>query len=692
MNKDRDMAGGSCPALETRGLSAGYDGRAIIEDINISAAKGSIVSLIGPNGAGKSTLMKALSGQLPALLGEVLVGGRRLSEISAGERARKIAVMYTGRVKRGPVSCFDLVSEGRYPYTGFWGNLGPSDSKLVEAVMQKTDTLVYRNKDFNKLSDGQKQRVLLARALAQEPEILLLDEPVSYLDLKYQLELMELISSLACQKENPITIIMSLHDMSLVKRYSDQVIMLRDGHIMNKRPDEQAPDNIGPQLISGLFDVDERLLEALTGLGGGAQDAKAPELIDERNSDRSGQESALRKGFTTGTCAALACQGAGILLLEGIRPHVLSLMTPAGIRVNVSPVSAGYNEGFIEDSIEDSIKGSIKGSVEGSVQDPNEGRKRSAYCTIRKYAGDDPDVTDGIHIRADLTLTAAEGIVIKGGEGVGRVTKPGLDQPVGEAAINHVPRQMIRDVLMELADRYSYKGGFEIVISAIGGSDIALRTMNGALGIVGGISIIGTSGIVEPMSEKALIDTIKISVDQALSMGNGDMILTPGNYGADYIKNSPLNDLDVPVVQMSNYVGEALDHTAGKGSAGRVLLVGHTGKLVKLAASVMNTHSSYGDSRREVFVCYAAMAGAGPDCLRELYESVSSDRCIDILIRYNILEKTSGLIMKAIEEALSRRVKGAFETGAVLFSSHGLFGITDNGRKILEAFGIREMD
>ena len=299
---------------------------------------------------------------------------------------------------------------------------------------------------------------------------------------------------------------------------------------------------------------------------------------------RSGQKM-LRCGYTTGTCAALAAAGAARLLLTGRRPASLCLRTPKGWPVEVEP-----------DALE----------LEGG----------EARCAVRKDAGDDPDVTDGMLVWASVRLTGAPGVLIDGGEGVGRVTKPGLDQPVGAAAINRVPRQMIAEAVQTELDAAGWGGGAEVIVSIPGGAERAGRTFNPLLGIEGGLSVLGTSGVVEPMSEEAIVATIEVELRQAAHASpRGRLILTPGNYGADYLAARGLDRLGAPVVRCSNFIGEALDMAAAERFR-QVLLVGHIGKLVKLAGGIMNTHSRMADCRTELFCAHAAAAGASAGLCR----------------------------------------------------------------------------
>lgn len=359
----------------------------------------------------------------------------------------------------------------------------------------------------------------------------------------------------------------------------------------------------------------------------------------------------LRCGYTTGSCAALAAAGAAELLLTGKAPERLSLLTPKGLTVEVVPEFC---------------------RIEG----------KSALCGVRKDAGDDPDVTDGIVICASVEKTV-RGLEIDGGEGVGRVTRPGLDQPVGAAAINRVPRQMILAAAEAVCTACGYGGGLKIAISAPGGEALAKRTFNSQLGIEGGISILGTSGIVEPMSERAIVDTVALEIRQAAALGAKRLILTPGNYGLDYLTQQLPELGEIRRAKCSNYIGDAIDIAALEGFR-EVLLVGHVGKLVKLAGGIMNTHSKTADGRRELFCAHAAICGADTAICRELMEQVSSDGCLAVLEKNGLRERAMESLLSSIQEHLDRRSAGAMEIGALLFSNeYGLLGLTEGGVALL---------
>ena len=318
----------------------------------------------------------------------------------------------------------------------------------------------------------------------------------------------------------------------------------------------------------------------------------------------------------------------------------------------------------------------------------------------RVHCASDPDSLDGVILparhKAIVDATAphvmepdAPGVRIFGGEGVGRVTKPGLDQPVGEAAINHVPRQMIAEALEREAENAAYTGGFAVTISIEGGAETAKRTFNPHIGVEGGLSILGTSGIVEPMSQQAILDTIQLEMNQAaLRAKNTDgprrLVLAPGNYGLDYLASALPQFERFPVVKTSNFIGDTLDMAAAANFE-EVLLVGHVGKLVKLAAGVMNTHSHTADGRAEVFCAHAALCGAAHEVCATLMDAATTDACLDILDGANLRTPVLESILAAIQLHLDRRAGGGFRVGAVLFSNqHGPLGETETAKELME--------
>ena len=359
----------------------------------------------------------------------------------------------------------------------------------------------------------------------------------------------------------------------------------------------------------------------------------------------------LRLGYTTGSCAAAAAKAAAVMLLTGRRLETVALLTPKGIRLELEVREVETGPGYVS-------------------------------CAIAKDAGDDPDVTDGALIFARVSRREEPGIVIDGGPGVGRVTKPGLDQPVGAAAINSVPRRMIRENLEEVCALADWSGGLEAVISVPEGERLAKKTFNPRLGIVGGISVLGTSGIVEPMSDGALVGTIRAELSQRRAAGDRYVLLTPGNYGSEFIRDGLGLDPAL-AVQTSNFIGDALDLCRELGFSG-ALLVGHVGKLVKLAGGMLNTHSRWGDCRMEILAAHAGAAGAPPERLGALLECAACDDALRILREAGVYRETLERLTRRAAFHLSARAGEDLEVGTVLFSKvYGILGRTENAEALL---------
>ena len=355
----------------------------------------------------------------------------------------------------------------------------------------------------------------------------------------------------------------------------------------------------------------------------------------------------LRCGYTTGSCAALAAQAAAKTLLTGTPCHHAHLLTPKGILLEVPVEELEIGEDFVR-------------------------------CAVQKDSGDDPDITDGILIVCEIKRTNGCGITIEGGEGVGRVTKRGLDQPVGAAAINRVPRQMISHAVEEVCEETGYDGGLLVTVSIPKGKELAGRTFNPRLGIEGGLSILGTTGIVEPMSEQALVDSLELEIKIRAQEQQKLLILAPGNYGTDFIQATSALQL-APVVKCSNYIGDAVEFGVRYGFSD-ILLVGHIGKLVKLAAGVRNTHSRYADCRLEILTAHAALAGCSRETAAELMESATTDEAVRILKEQGLLEAVLPSILQKIEDTLSRFAGEGIRVGAVVFGAQGLLGMTQQAK------------
>ena len=364
----------------------------------------------------------------------------------------------------------------------------------------------------------------------------------------------------------------------------------------------------------------------------------------------------LRLGYTTGSCAAAAAKAAAYMLLSGRRKKSITLETPKGITLDLDIEDIDVREG-------------------------------SVSCAVRKDAGDDPDVTDGALVFARVAFSDAPGVSIDGGEGVGRVTKPGLDQPVGNAAINSVPRRMITENVREVMRLFDCAGGLSVLISIPNGAELAKKTFNPRLGIVGGISVLGTTGIVEPMSEKALVETIRAELNQRRALGHESVLLTPGNYGAEFIRTSLGVDPET-AVQTSNFIGDSIDICRELGFC-RILLIGHIGKLVKLAGNMMNTHSKYGDCRMEILAAHAGAAGADSALIGSILGCAACDEAVRLMRAADpALEKrTLEAVTERVHENLSRRAGEGMTVGMMMFSKeYGVLGETENAREYLNFF------
>ena len=342
----------------------------------------------------------------------------------------------------------------------------------------------------------------------------------------------------------------------------------------------------------------------------------------------------LRLGYTTGSCAAAAAKAAAFMLLSGKIKDTIDLQTPKGFALHLA--------------------------VEEIRMDAME-----ASCAIRKDSGDDPDATRDTLIFASVRKQNAPGIVIDGGIGVGRVTKRGLDQPVGAAAINSVPRRMIEENVREVCRLCDYPGGLLVTIFVPDGEALAKKTFNPRLGIVGGISILGTTGIVEPMSEQALIDTIHVELRQRRETGAQYVLLTPGNYGADFIRSAIGIDPRTAVLT-SNFIGDALELCKSLGFRG-ALLVGHIGKLVKLCGGMWNTHSRFGDCRMELLAAHAASLGLRQEKVSELLSCVMCDDALRILQEEQLYDAVLARLAERMEFQLRHKC-GGMEAGAIVFS------------------------
>ena len=385
----------------------------------------------------------------------------------------------------------------------------------------------------------------------------------------------------------------------------------------------------------------------------------------ETEKKQTDEKKELRTGFTTGTCAAACTRAAVLFLCTGEAPAAAETVTPSGVRAILPIVRAEREED-------------------------------SAVCGVQKDSGDDPDVTNGIlvyatvqkvekksKINSENSVDLSEKINLDGGIGIGRVTKPGLEQKIGQAAINKVPRRMICEAVEEVCRKYEYTGNLQVRLSVPEGAEVAKKTFNPRLGIEGGISILGTTGIVEPMSEKALTDTIYLEMKMLKENGTDWCYVVPGNYGMDFLRKKLHVDTALSV-KCSNYVGETIEDAKLLGMKG-ILLIGHIGKFIKLAAGVMNTHSRQADCRMEVLGVHAAMNDADAAVVREIMDCINTTEAMEILRREKLIEPVMESVMKRIEFFLKNRAGEELEIGVILFSTEdGILGKSENADELLK--------
>lgn len=366
----------------------------------------------------------------------------------------------------------------------------------------------------------------------------------------------------------------------------------------------------------------------------------------------------LRKGFTTGSCGAAAAKAALYMLLTGSVKDEIEIITPGGavFRTEVKDI---FREG------------------------------NRVRCAVVKDGGDDPDVTTGLHVtaevRAEERADGALEIRIEGGPGVGRVTLPGLDQPVGNAAINRVPRQMIEKELSEVAELLDFRGRIRVILSVPGGEAAAERTFNPRLGIEGGISILGTTGIVEPMSTRAILDTIRVELNQRKALGDRIAAVSPGNYGLNFMKETYGYDLNRSV-KCSNYVGDTVDMVREMDFRG-MLLTGHIGKLIKVSGGIMNTHSKEGDARMELLAAGVIRAGGSMDTLRGILNCRVTEEALGIIQTESpaLLRKSMESVMDRILYYLRKRAGEELPVECILYSNEfGLLAASPGAMDMLE--------
>lgn len=363
----------------------------------------------------------------------------------------------------------------------------------------------------------------------------------------------------------------------------------------------------------------------------------------------------MRYGFTSGSCAAAAAKAACYMLLTGKEKKQISIITPKGLDYDAEIVSTKRGDNFVE-------------------------------CGVIKDGGDDPDITSGTEILCKVEYfgnSCSSCVIIEGGEGVGVVTKPGLDQKVGNAAINSIPRQMIEKEIKEVCSLCDYRGGIKVTVSVPEGKKLAERTFNPRLGIEGGISILGTSGVVEPMSSAALIETIKVELTQKKALGFRSVCIAPGNYGLEFIKNTFGYDLD-KAVKCSNFIGLSLDMAVELGFE-KVVLAGHIGKLIKISGGIFNTHSKEADCRMELLAAAAVKSGCSLETVSGILNCVNTEEGISLLQKEEKKNTAMEYLMERIMFFLKNRTEKKIQTGCIMYSNEfGLLAKSSDALSILK--------
>ena len=360
----------------------------------------------------------------------------------------------------------------------------------------------------------------------------------------------------------------------------------------------------------------------------------------------------LRYGYTTGSCAAAASKAAAYMAIKNELIDEIGIETPKGWDLTLEVINPKIETGG-----------------------------NAASCYIKKDAGDDPDITHGILIGARVEITDSTGVELKGGEGVGRVTKPGLYIPPGEPAINPIPRKMIK---AEISKVLPEGKGAIVTITVPEGEKKAKRTFNPKLGIIGGISILGTSGIVEPMSYDAFKESLAVELRMATHNGLDKLVLVPGNYGEDNaIKLFGIEKSQI--IKTSNFIGFMLNKCIEEGIK-KVLFIGHIGKLIKLSGGIFDTHSKVADARLEILAANLALMGASKEVIEKIFECVTTEGAVDVIDSFGF-NGLYDILCKKAENRCAAHIHDELEVGVIMFSMQkGLLAVGEKAKELLEEY------
>jgi len=621
--------------IRVRGVSYQYTGNIkALAQVNLSVWPGEFLAVLGRNGSGKTTLFKLLTGILTAQTGEIFLNDKPVSGISGKELHARVGFVFQDPNDQlfAPTVAQDVAFGP--------ANLGLSREEIACRVKRNLAVVGlagFEDRPTHQLSFGQKKRVAVAGVLAMEPEVLILDEPTAGLDPLAVSDLMKMM--LRLNQERGLTVIFSTHDVELVPVYAHRVCVLDRGEPVLEGSPETVFNRRDVLRRAGLrLPRMGHFFEVLEKHHGWKFNEDLPLTIGQAwrtllFANDKGKKRCWRKGYTTGSCAAAAAKGAAAMLNDRKLLDRVSIPTPAGAVLNLELHDRNINHD-------------------------------SASCSVVKDAGDDPDITDGIKVFARVSWTGREGVEIAAGEGIGRVTRPGLAVAVGAPAINPVPRQMIEQAVSALLP--PGKGAL-VKVWVPGGEKLAEKTLNPQLGIKGGISILGTTGIVEPMSEEAFKSSLVPQIRVALAQGEDTLVLTPGRLGRKHAR--ALGIPETATVQMSNFVGYMLEQCVARGVK-KTILCGHLGKLAKVAAGIFHTHSKVADARLEALITEAALAGVDRETIMQLSRCVTAEAAIPLLAE----KKLQFLFHRLAEKAAARsaqRVQGQLKVGAILFSLKG---------------------